>query len=300
MAVGTGRGLGQLAHRLGGDASDDNLVGLLCEAVAAVVVEIEVYVVGILADDAAGELAILQLQRVAGVILQGDVGRGRLLGVEIAVGGVGHQLVAVAVDVEVAFRHLRVLGVEVGLLLGLRAPARGVVGALHLHGNLLGHVVVETHDDGDGTVAAGRLEVAEVVVPLAVVVAGLLTLVEGVGLQVEAVVEVVPRRVGLIAALQVVDDYDLGLVDHFLARGYVHRAVDDAAPHLHPDALEVWRGGPVAAGVAVDIGVGLVEEAFLAPYQLGTVPDGAAVDAGLLHDGADAGRAGIFLAVVLA
>ncbi len=192
VARGACRGSGQLVGRLRRHTGDGNLVGLLRKAVTAVVVEVEVDVVGILADDGARELAVLQLQRVAGVILQGNVGRGCLLGVQVGVGGIGHQLVAVAVDVEVTFRHLRILGVEVGLLLGQRAPARRVVRTLHLDGNLLGGIVVEAHDDGYGTVAARRLEVAEVVVPLAIVVAGLLLLVEGVGLQVETVIQVVP------------------------------------------------------------------------------------------------------------
>ena len=129
--------------------------------------------------------------------------------------------------------------------------------------------------------------------------AGLLLLVEGVGLQVNAVVEVVPRRVGLVVAGNIVDDHNLGLCQHFFAGRDIHRTVDNLAPHVEPDALEVGEGAPVAAGVAIDLGIVLVLEALAAPDKLRTVPDGTAVDAALLHHGTDAGAAGI-LALVLA
>ena len=47
-------------------------VGLLGRGVATVVVEIEVDMIGILLDIAAGQFAVGELERVAGVILQGD------------------------------------------------------------------------------------------------------------------------------------------------------------------------------------------------------------------------------------
>ena len=146
--------LGIRSLGLGRHTGDGDDIGLLRDGVVAVIVQVEVDVVGILADDTARELAVVQLQRVAGVILEGDFCRSRLLHVQIGVRGIGHQLVAVAVDIEVALRHLRILLVEVGLLLGLRTPARLVVRALDLEGNSLGGIIVKCNHNGDGTVAA--------------------------------------------------------------------------------------------------------------------------------------------------
>ena len=125
---------GRIGHRLRIDslrlrrhAGDGDDIGLLRDGVVTVIVQVEVDVVGILADDTTRELAVVQLQRVAGIILEGNFSRSRLLRVQIGIRGIGHQLVTVAVDIEVALRHFRIQLVKVGLLLGLRTPARLIV-----------------------------------------------------------------------------------------------------------------------------------------------------------------------------
>ena len=256
--------------------------------------------VGILADDGAGEFAVLQLQGVAGVILQGNLCRRRFLTVQIGVRGIGHQLVTVAVHIEVACRHFGILVVEIGLFSSLRRPTRGIVRAFHLYGNLLSNIVIEVDYDGNGTITTGLLEVTEVVVPLSVVMAGFLPLVGGVSLQVDTIVEIVPRGVGVIAFrdVEVVDHHDLRLVYHLFAGGDIHRAVDNLAPHIRPDALEVGRGRPVSTGIALDIGVALVQETLLTPDELRTVPHRTAVDAHLLHHRSDTSTTGILTLVL--
>ena len=122
-----------------------------------------------LMDDTCRELAILQLQSVTGIILQRYFRRCCLLCIQISVGRIGHQLIAVTVHVKVTFRHFWILSVEVVLLPCLCAPARCIVRLLNLQRNGLGSIIVQTCHDGDGTIAASRLEVAKVVLPLAVV-----------------------------------------------------------------------------------------------------------------------------------
>ena len=295
---GAGRGLGALGEgvgRFGGGSADDDLVEHHGGGVRAVVVEVEVDVVPIFAHEAAAELAQREVELLARVVLQRDDSRGGGLAVEVGVGRIGHQLVVEAVDVEVARGDFGVLLIEVLHLLRLSAPARGVGGLLHLHGNGLGEVVVDVDGHGDGSVAAGALEVAVVVHPLSVAA------VERVFLLVEAVVEVAPCGVLLlvVAGVDVVDDDDLRLPHYFLARGNVQGSVDDLLEHIQPGVLEAGEGAPVAAGVAVDGGVVEVLE-ILCPDEFRTVPDGTSIDACLLHDGSDSGCHGIFLSVVFA
>ena len=70
---------GQRIGWLRGHALHNNHVGLSRNGVAAIVVQIEVDVVGVLAYDAARQFAILQLQRVASVVEQWDFSRCSLL-----------------------------------------------------------------------------------------------------------------------------------------------------------------------------------------------------------------------------
>ena len=289
---------GVAGERIGGlscDAGYDDLIDLSCRAVATVVVQIEIDVVFILADESAGEFSPGELQRIAGVILQGDVGRCRLLTVQIGVRRVGDQLVCVAVYVEIALADFRILCIEVGRLLGGGTPARGVVGLSYLYGNRLCSIVVETDDDGDGTITARLLEVAEVVHPLSVAA------VEGIGLLVQAVVEIAPCRIFILiaATVLVVDDDNLCVVDDFFARRDVHGAIDNLSEHVEPDATEVGECAPVATGVAFDGGVAQVLE-ILSPDELWSVPYSSTVDAGLFHHGSNAGGTRIFLSVILA
>ena len=289
---------GVAGERIGGlsrDAGYDDLIDLSCRAVATVVVQIEIDVVFIFADESTGEFSPGELQRIAGVILQGDVGRCRLLAVQIGVRSVGDQLVCIAVYVEVALADFRILSIEVGRLLGGGTPARGVVGLPYLYGNRLCSVVVETDDDGDGTVTARLLEVAEVVHPLSVAA------VEGIGLLVQAVVEIAPCSifVFIAATVLVVDDDNLCVVDDFFARRDVHGSIDNLTEHVEPDATEVGECAPVATGVAFDGGVAQVLE-ILGPDELRSVPYSSTVDAGLFHHGSNAGGTRIFLSVILA
>ena len=143
------------AARLRCNAGNRNLIALHGGTIASIVVEIEVDMVFILTDNTAGKLAILQLQCVAGVIFQGDVSRCRLLTVQIGVGGIGDQLIAIAVHIEIAFRHFRILFVEVGLLLGLCTPTRRIGGTFHLYGYLFGDIVIQIYHNGDSTIATG-------------------------------------------------------------------------------------------------------------------------------------------------
>ena len=69
----------QLGSRLSRHTCQGDDIILSRRRVIAVVVQIKVDMVGILTDHTAGELAILQFQRIAGVILQGDIGRSRLI-----------------------------------------------------------------------------------------------------------------------------------------------------------------------------------------------------------------------------
>ena len=121
-------------------------------------------------------------------------------------------------------------------------------------------------------------------------------MVEGVGLQVESVVEVVPC--GVVVGL-VVDNYNLRLIDYLLTRGNVHGAVDNLAEHVEPDTLEVGKGSPVATGVALDGRVVQVLE-VLRPDELRSIPNGATVDTCLFHDGSDTGTTRILLAMLVA
>ena len=86
----------------------------------------------------------------------------------------------------------------------------------------------------------------------------------------------------IAAAVLVVDDDNLCVVDDFFARGDVHGSVDDLTEHVEPDATEVGECAPVATGVAFDGGVAQVLE-ILGPDELRSVPYSTAVDAGLFH-----------------
>ena len=101
-------------------------------------------------------------------------------------------MVAIAIDVEIALRYFGIPFVEVSLFFSQRVPTRGVAGLLDLKRNSLGSIVIESRDDGNGTIAARRLEVTEVVLLLAVLPLPFLPLIARVGLQVESVIEVVP------------------------------------------------------------------------------------------------------------
>ena len=288
--------LGERVGRLGRDTRDDNLVSLCRDGVAAVVVQVEIDVVRIFANDAARQFSVVQSERVARVVKQRNLSRCVFLFIQIGVRRVRDQLVAQTAHEEVALRHLGIFGVELADLLRLRAPARSVGRLLHLHGDGLGSIVVETDDERNGTIAARLLQVAVVLHPLAIAA------VERVGLLVESVVEAAPCGIHLlvVAAGAVVDDDNLRLAQHFFAGGDVDATVDDLAEHVEPDTLEVGELRPVAARVAVDGRVVHLVQALLAPRQFRAVPHGTAVAGHLLHHRADAGGGRIFLAVVLA
>ena len=95
------------------------------------------------------------------------------------------------------------------------------------------------------------------------------------------------------------NQHGLGFGNDLLAGGNIHLTLDNLAPHINPDALEIGIQAPVATGIAINGRVVLVLK-VLRPDELRTIPHGTTVDAGLLHHGTDTGTARIFLAVVLA
>ena len=205
-------------------------------------------------------------------------------------------MVAITAYEKVAGRYLGILLVEIGLLLCDGSPTVGVGRLLHLHGNSLCSIVVESHHEWNGTVATGALQVAVVVHPLAVAT------VEGVGLLVESVEEVAPCGVFIfvVATSLVVDDDNLGLTEHFFARRNVDCSIDYLSEHVEPDALEVGELCPIAACVAVDSGVVHLMQALLAPSQFRTVPDCTSIAAHLFHDGTDTSCSRILLPMTFA
>ncbi len=119
VVVGRGRGiglhaLGHLIRGLVGHTGHHNLVHHQFGGVVAVVVQVEVNVVGTLANQAAAQFAVGELQAFAGVVEQGDVGPRRGLRVQIGVGGVGNELVLQTRHIQVALAYLGILVVEVG------------------------------------------------------------------------------------------------------------------------------------------------------------------------------------------
>ena len=273
-------------------ALDDNLVGYRCDGVGAVVVEIKVDVVSILPDSGSGEHAPGELQFLASVVLQGNRCRGRPLTIKIGVRRVGDQLVAVAVDIEVARAHFRILRIKV-LELGALAGPFGRF--LYLHRNGLGRVVMEFGHDRNGTISACLLEPSKVVHPASVV------LVQRVVLLIQSVVEIFPPDIFVFVAAggDIIDHYNLGLVNHFLPCGNIERAVDDLAEHIHPHILEAGEAAPVTMRVALDRRIAEIFEVF-GPDELRPIPYGPAIDTALLHNCGESCRHGILLAVVLA
>ena len=251
------------------------------------IVQIEVDVVVVLTDDTARQFAVVQDERVAGVIRQGDAPFGCCLLVQIGIRGVGYQLVPHAGHKEVARRYLGILLVELVDLLLEVTPLLGALRLLHLHGNALCQVIVEFERNGNGGIAARLLEIAVVFHPLAI------TLVHRIVLLVKLVVEVAPGGilVFITACIHVVDHYDLRAVDDFLSCGNAQGAVDDLTEHIRPNGLEMGSRCPVATAIAInDLRVGLCEAlAAVRPRQFRTIPDGTAVDARLFHHRTDAG-----------
>ena len=113
----------QLCRRFGSNSLDDDFVGLLGSSVITIVIQIDVDVIGIFANDATGEFAVGELQCITGVVLQWDFGRSGLLFIQIGVWSVSHQLVAIAVHIEVTLRYLGIAAVEIADLTSLRTPA---------------------------------------------------------------------------------------------------------------------------------------------------------------------------------
>ena len=99
--------------------------------------------VGIFTNEGAAELAQCQMQAVAGVVLQGNMACGCRSGIQISIGSVGDELVAVAVDIEVASAYFWVVLVELVEFLSLRAPARLGHGFIQLQRNGLCQAVGE-------------------------------------------------------------------------------------------------------------------------------------------------------------
>ena len=77
------------------------------------------------------------MKALARIVLQRYVRRGPPFAVVVGVGVVGDELVAVAVHVEVALAHLRIVLVEVILLRGSRGPCRGAAGLIYFLGDAL-------------------------------------------------------------------------------------------------------------------------------------------------------------------
>ena len=241
----------------------------------------------VLTDDTARQFAVVQDERVAGVIRQGDAPLGCCLLVQIGIRGVGYQLVPHAGHKEVARRYLGILLVELVDLLLEVTPLLSALRLLHLHGNALCQVIVEFERNGNGGIAARLLEIAVVLHPLAI------TLVHRIVLLVKLVVEVAPGGilVFITACIHVVDHYDLRAVDDLLSCGNAQGAIDDLTEHIRPNGLEMGSRCPVATAIAInDLRVGLCEAlAAVRPRQFRTVPDGTAVDARLFHHRTDAG-----------
>ena len=194
---------------------DNNLVGLYSTGVVSVIVQIKIDVVSKLADMSTRKFAVGQFHFLASVVLQGNGGRGSFLFIQIGIGRIGHQLVAIAVHIEVASRHFRILGIEVVHLLGLR---RALIGRLlQLHRNSLRNIVIETNDKGNSAITPSLLEIAKIVHPLAV------TTIEWIALLIKSVVEASPSSilVFIVAAALVVLYSNLDITHHFLARRYI-------------------------------------------------------------------------------
>ncbi len=247
-----------------------------------------------LLHDAAAQLAVSQREAVAGVVEQGDVGRGRSLLVKVCVGRVGDQLVLEPLHEQVTLAHFGILPVEVGHLGRQRRPLSRARCLVDLDRDGLGQVVVELVDHGYGAIAPRLLEVAVVFHPLPV------AMVERVVLLVQSVVEVAPGGILVLVAARrdIVDHHHLGFPHHFLSCRDVQRAVDDLAEHVNPGVVQAGEPSPVAARVSVDSGVVEDLEVF-GRGEFRPVPHGAAVHAGLLQCRPDARCDGVFLAVVL-
>ena len=225
-------GKGALAHRVGRFSCGTfhhNLVQHLGGGVVAVVVQIEINVVAILTNDTTAQLTPSQFKALASVVLERYLCRSSFLLIHISIRRVGDQLVLVAVHVKVACAHLGVLCVEVIHFTCLSAPTGGVVRFLHLHRNVLSQIVVQTCHDWHGSIATCGFEVTEVIVPLPIVPLPLFLLIERVCLQIKPIVEVIPSRVVISF---VIDDHNLGLLQHFFTSGDIHGTIDDFTPHV--------------------------------------------------------------------
>ena len=96
-------GMTLICHRrLSLTAGQDDGIRTNGGRVVSVVVQIELDMVLELADDTTRQLVILQHHRLAGVVLQGYNSLGTCFLVEVGVRSIGHQLVAIAVDIEIA------------------------------------------------------------------------------------------------------------------------------------------------------------------------------------------------------
>ena len=92
------------------------------------------------------------------------------------------------------------------------------------------------------------------------------------------------------------------LVDNFLLGRDIESAVNDLAPHIHPDVAEAWEGAPtthiIRLGAILDGAIIEVLEVF-GPDKFWSIPYCASILAGLLHHGSDACSDRIFLSVVI-
>ena len=149
--------------------------------------------------------------------------------------------------------------------------------------------------DRNGTIATGLLEPRQVIHEVTFV------FVHRIFLLVQPVVQVVPSAILVldVSGVDVIDNDDLCLSEHFLPCRDIEGAVDDLTEHVHPHILEAGIEAPVTVCVAVNPCVVEILDIFR-PDELRPVPDSTTVDAALLHDRGESGCYRIFLSIVIA
>ena len=149
--------------------------------------------------------------------------------------------------------------------------------------------------DRNGTIATGLLEPRQVIHEVTI------ALVHRIFLLIQPVVQVVPSAILVldVSGVDVIDNDNLCLSEHFLPCRDIEGAVDDLAEHVHPHILEARIESPVTVCVAVNPCVVEILDIFR-PDELRPIPDSTTVDAALLHDRGESGRHRIFLPIVFA
>ena len=298
LAWGVGLGCYTLLERIGRLAcstTNDELVGDEGCGVRTEVVEIHIDVVGIFVDDTIAEFSIHQSETFASVVEERNLRRRRRCLAEVGEWIVGDEFVVVTCHEEVTSTDFWIELVELCHLACLRWPCGGVGCALHLCWNGLGKTVIEVDDNRDGLVTPRLLEVGEVVHELSI------ASVEMVGLLVESIVEVARSGVlvGIVARVVVVDKYHLVAANHFLTGRDVDASVNHLSEEVEPSVVEGAECTPVAALVAVHVGMVELSE-VLCPNEFGTVPHSSTVDSRLFEYRAITAGSRIFLSVSFA